>query len=158
MTNSSSVHCVQKALPGNTPVVGTMIALVSHQKPLAIYQNCQSARVLTSGRHGAPQVCGHSIRNQGNHGVPPVEHKKHLQEPLCAPELEAWVERQKPQTQDKFRKVSAVVLSDTNFWKNLDMCSRIFESVLQALCQRRHERWNPCYPVRSVPGSGQALQ
>ena len=37
------------------------------------------------------------------------------------PELEAWVERQKPQTQDKFRKVSVVVLSDTNFWKNLDM-------------------------------------
>ena len=33
------------------------------------------------------------------------------------PELETWVERQKPQTQDKFRKVSAVVLSDTNFWK-----------------------------------------
>ncbi len=26
------------------------------------------------------------------------------------------------------------------------------------ICQRRHERWNPCYPVRSVPGSGQALQ
>ena len=37
------------------------------------------------------------------------------------PELEAWVERQKPQTPDKFRKVSAVVLSDTNFWKNLDI-------------------------------------
>ena len=50
------------------------------------------------------------------------------------PELEAWVERQKPQTQDKFKKVSAVVLSDTNFWKNLDMCSRIFETVLEALC------------------------
>ncbi len=50
------------------------------------------------------------------------------------PELEAWVERQKPQTQDKFRKVSVVVLSDTNFWKNLDMCSRIFEPALQALC------------------------
>ncbi len=50
------------------------------------------------------------------------------------PELEAWVERQKPQTQDKFMKVSAVVLSDNNFWKNLDMCSRIFEPVLQALC------------------------
>ena len=50
------------------------------------------------------------------------------------PELEAWVERQKPQTQDKFKKVSAVVLSDTNFWKNLDMCSRIFEPALQALC------------------------
>ena len=33
-------------------------------------------------------------------------------------EMEAWVERQKPQTQDKYRKVSAVVLSDTNFWKN----------------------------------------
>jgi len=48
-------------------------------------------------------------------------------------EMEAWVERQKPQTQDKFRKVSAVVLSDTNFWKNLDMCSRIFEPALQAL-------------------------
>ena len=56
MTNSSSVHCVQKALSGNTPVVGTMIALVSHQKTRAIYQNYQSARVLTSGRHGAPQV------------------------------------------------------------------------------------------------------
>ncbi len=48
-------------------------------------QNCQSARVLTSGRHGAPQVFGHSIRNQGNHGAPPVEHKKHLEEPFCAP-------------------------------------------------------------------------
>jgi hypothetical protein len=71
-------------------VVGTMIARVSHQKPLAIYQDCQSARVLTSGRHGAPQVCGHSIRNQGNHGVPPVEHKKHLQEPLCAPGVGGW--------------------------------------------------------------------
>jgi hypothetical protein len=50
------------------------------------------------------------------------------------PELETWVERQKPQTQDKFRKVIAVVLSDTNFWKNLDMCSRIFDPVLQVLC------------------------
>ncbi len=48
-------------------------------------------------------------------------------------EMEAWVERQKPQTQDKFRKVRAVVLSDTNFWKNLDIYSRIFESELQAL-------------------------
>ena len=48
--------------------------------------------------------------------------------------MEAWVERQKPQTRDKFRKVITVVLSDTNFWKNLDMCSRIFESVLQDLC------------------------
>jgi hypothetical protein len=36
--------------------------------------------------------------------------------------MEVWVERQKPQTQDKFRKVIVVVLSDTNFWKNLDMC------------------------------------
>ncbi len=26
-----------------------------------------------------------------------------------------------------------VVLSDTNFWKNLDMCSRIFEPVLKDL-------------------------
>ncbi len=48
-------------------------------------------------------------------------------------EMETWVERQKPQTQDKFRKVSVVVLSDTNFWKNLDMCSRIFEPVFQTL-------------------------
>ncbi len=46
------------------------------------------------------------------------------------PELESWVERQKPQTQDKFRKMSVVVLSDTNFWKNLDTCSRIFDPVL----------------------------
>ena len=53
-------------------------------------------------------------------------------------EMEAWVERQKPHTHDKFRKVSAVVLSDTNFWKNLDMCSRI--------------------SVRSVSGIGQAVQ
>jgi hypothetical protein len=45
-------------------------------------------------------------------------------------EMEAWVERQKPQTQDNFRKVRVVVLSDTNFWKNLDMCSRIFEPAL----------------------------
>jgi hypothetical protein len=76
--------CVE-GLPRKHSVVGTMIALVSHQKTLDIYQNCQSARVLTSGSHGAPQVCGHSIWNQGNHGVPPVEYKKHLQEPLCAP-------------------------------------------------------------------------
>ncbi len=75
----------EECLARKHSVVGTMIALVSHQTPLAIYQNCQSVRVLTSGRHGAPQVCGHSIRNQGNHGVPPVVHKKHLQEPLCVP-------------------------------------------------------------------------
>jgi hypothetical protein len=48
--------------------------------------------------------------------------------------MEVWVGRQKPQTQDKFRQVSVVVLSDTIFWKNLDMCSRIFETVLEALC------------------------
>ena len=41
--------------------------------------------------------------------------------------------RQKPPTQDNFRKTSVVVLSDTNFWKDLDMFSRIFEPVLQAL-------------------------
>ncbi len=29
----------------------------------------QSARVLKSGSHGAPQLYGHSIRNQGNHGA-----------------------------------------------------------------------------------------
>ncbi len=31
-------------------VVGTMIALVSHQKPLTIYQNCQSARAKSHVR------------------------------------------------------------------------------------------------------------
>ena len=30
--------------------------------------------------------------------------------------------------------------------------------VASFACQRRHERWNPCYPVRSVPGIGQAVQ
>ena len=29
--------------------------------------------------------------------------------------------------------MNVVVLSDVNFWKNLDMCSRIFEFVLQVL-------------------------
>ena len=48
--------------------------------------------------------------------------------------MEAWVERQKPQTQDKFRKVSVVVLSDTNFWKNLEIHSRIFDPALHTLC------------------------
>jgi hypothetical protein len=48
-------------------------------------------------------------------------------------EMDAWVEWHKPQTQDKFRKVSTVVPLDTNFWKSLDMCSRIFEPALQAL-------------------------
>jgi hypothetical protein len=31
------------------------------------------------------------------------------------------------------RHVNVAVLSDTNFWKNLDMCSRIFETVLKTL-------------------------
>jgi hypothetical protein len=48
-------------------------------------------------------------------------------------EMETWVERQKPQTKDKFMKVIVVVLSDTNFWKNLHMCSRIFDPALQTL-------------------------
>jgi hypothetical protein len=50
------------------------------------------------------------------------------------PEWETWVEKQKPQTQDKFRKVSVVVLSDTNFWKNLDMSSQESLTLRCKLC------------------------
>ena len=81
-----------------------------------------------------PQVYGHSIWKQGNHGRRLLSTKSIYRNLFVHPEMETWVERRKPQTQDKFRKVSVVVLSDTNFWKNLDMCSRIFESVLQDLC------------------------
>ncbi len=50
-----------------------------------------------------------------------------------APRIPSSMRTLDSQTQDKFRKVNVVVLSDTNFWKNLDMCSRIFELAFQAL-------------------------
>ena len=49
-------------------------------------------------------------------------------------EMEAWLERQKPDTQQKFNKVSNVILTQVDFWKNLDLCCQIFEPSLEALC------------------------
>jgi hypothetical protein len=89
---------------------------VTPEAPVYLSQNCQSSRVLTCGLHRSPKSCGHSIRNQGNYGVPPVEYKSIYRNLFVNPEMETWVERQKPQTQDKFRTVKFVVLSDTNFW------------------------------------------
>ena len=48
-------------------------------------------------------------------------------------EIEAWLQRQKPDTQQKFNKVSNVILAQADFWKNLDLCCQIFEPALQAL-------------------------
>ena len=39
--------------------------LVSHQKPLTIYRKI-TGQYLTSGNHGPPQVCGHSIRTRSS--------------------------------------------------------------------------------------------
>ena len=36
-------------------------------------------------------------------------------------EMEAWLQRQKPDTQQKFNKVSNVILAQADFWKNLDL-------------------------------------
>jgi hypothetical protein len=36
-------------------------------------------------------------------------------------------------TQQMFNKVRYVILSQTDFWKNLDLCCQIFEPVLQSL-------------------------
>ena len=47
--------------------------------------------------------------------------------------MEAYLQRQKPDTQQKFKKVSNVILSKTDFWNNLDLCCQIFEPVLQVL-------------------------
>jgi hypothetical protein len=109
-------------LAGNTPVVGTMMDLVS---PIKMANQPDFSQVgatpplkYVDTRFGTKVIMGCHL----------LSTKSIYRNLFVHPELEAWVERQKPQTQDKFRKVSAVVLSDTNFWKNLDMCSRIFKS------------------------------
>jgi hypothetical protein len=99
-----------------------------------------------SGRDGVQEHIWDSLANWSRSGVVPetpcylsvimgcrlLSTKSIYRNLFVHPEMEEWVERQKPQTQVKFRKVSVVVLSDTNFWKNLDMFSRIFEPVWQA--------------------------
>jgi len=46
-------------------------------------------------------------------------------------EMETCLQRRKPDTQQKFNKVSNVILDQADFWKNLDLCCQIFEPVLQ---------------------------
>ncbi len=46
-------------------------------------------------------------------------------------EMEACLHRQNPDTQQKFNKVSNVILSQTDFWKDLDLCCQIFEPSLE---------------------------
>ena len=47
--------------------------------------------------------------------------------------MEAWLQRQKPDTHQKFNKVSNVILAQVDFWKNLDLCCQIFEPPLEDL-------------------------
>jgi hypothetical protein len=111
-----------------------VLALVSHQKPLSIF------RKIASQSEFSQVGTTESLKYADTRFVSKVimchrllSTKSNYRNLFVNTEMEAWVESQKPQTQDKFRKVIVVVLSDTNFWKNLVMCSRIFEPVLQAL-------------------------
>ena len=111
-----------------------VLALVSHQKPLAIFRKIANQPEFS--QVGATEPLKYADTRFGSKvimGRRLLCTKNIYRNLFVNTEMESWVERQKPQTQDKFRKVSAVVLSDTNFWKNLDMCSRIFEPALQAL-------------------------
>ena len=47
--------------------------------------------------------------------------------------MEACLQRQKPDTQQKFNKVSNFIPSQTDFWKNLDLCFQIFDPPLEDL-------------------------
>ncbi len=108
---------------------------MSYQKPLAIFRKIASQSEFS--QVGTTEPLKYADTRFGNKvimGRHLLRTKSIYRNLFVNTEMEVWVERQKPQTQDKFRKVSAVVLSDTNFWKNLDMCSNILEPVLQALC------------------------
>ena len=81
------------------------------------------------------EVRGHSIWKKSAHDTVSVGHQKHLQKPemevwLVDTEIEACLQRQKPDTQQKVNKVRNVILTQTDFWKNLDLYCQIFESVL----------------------------
>ena len=43
------------------------------------------------------------------------------------------LQRQQPETQEKFNNVINVILTQTDFWKNLDLCCKVLEPVLQDL-------------------------
>jgi hypothetical protein len=95
-----------------------MIALVSHQKPLAIFRKIASQPEFS--QVGATEPLKYADTRFGSKvimGRRLLSTKSIYRNLFVNTEMEALVERQKPQTQDKFRKVSAVVLSDTNFWK-----------------------------------------
>jgi len=130
-----------------------VLALVSHQKPLAIFRKIASQPEFS--QVGATEPLKYADTRFGTKvimGCRLLSTKSIYRNLFVHPELEAWVERQKPQTQDKFKKVSAVVLSDTNFWKNLDMCSRIFEMVGPAFKTMKSEfvAWQEAIRAKKV--------
>jgi hypothetical protein len=45
-------------------------------------------------------------------------------------EMEVWLEKQKPDTHQKFKKVINVVLTQTDLWKNLDLYFQIFDDLV----------------------------
>jgi hypothetical protein len=109
-------------------------AVVSHQKPLALFRKI--AALPAFAEIGATEPLKYADTRYGSRvlmGRRLLTTRSIYRNLMVDTEMEAWLQRQKPDTQQKFNKVSNVILAQADFWKNLDLCCQIFEPALQAL-------------------------
>ena len=92
------------------------MVLVSYQKSLTIYRKIASHPEFS--QVGVTEPLKYVDTRFGTKVIMGLSHllntKSIYRNVFVLPEMEVWVESQKPQTQDKFRKVIVVVLSDTS--------------------------------------------
>ena len=108
--------------------------VVSHQKPLAPFRKI--AALPAFAEIGATEPLKYVDTRYGSRvfmGRRLLVTRSIYRNLMVDTEMEACLQRQKPDTQQKFNKVSNVILTQTDFWKNLDLCCQIFEPVLEAL-------------------------
>ena len=109
-------------------------AVVSHQKPLALFRKI--AALPAFAEIGATEPLKYADTRYGSRvlmGRRLLVTRSIYRNLMVDTEMEACLQRQKPDTQQKFNKVSNVILAQADLWKNLDLCCQIFEPALQAL-------------------------
>ncbi len=103
--------------------------VVSHQKTLPLFRKITTLSIFTeigdtdpytNTRYGTRVFMGCRLL------VPRRIYKNRKVDT----EMEVWLERQKPDTHQKFKKVINVVLTQTDSWKNLDLYCQTFDELV----------------------------
>jgi hypothetical protein len=96
--------------------------VVSHQKTLVLFRKNTSLPVFVE--IGVTQPFEYVDTRYGNRvlmGRRLLVTRSIYRNLMVDTEIEAWLQRQKPDTQQKFNKVSNVILDQADLWKNLDL-------------------------------------